>query len=541
MLSCKELKTSRENFIVLPYSVEQFKEILLAFSDISIENLNEKLENRYFSDYFNRVDTQTIVIEKEYVNKDFLDDYANYYVKCFKHYNRFCTRLHFFNKPFTIKKINNLILKNCSNYESSVKDFQDSYLGFIVIKHLPKSIIGKTCLKTYPIEKTGRNFPVLRNYDIHLCGIPLKIKTLAFQEQDHVVAACATSALWSIFQGTGKLFHHTIPSPYEITKNATIDSPANTRTFPNNGLSLEMMAKAIKKISLEPLFISTINEDITQAATYAYLKAKMPLLMGFTIQNKLTKKIIGKHAVALTGYRIESDKTSKLFKWTEKQTDYGILLRSSKVSKVYAHDDQVGPFARMNFGEQTIIPINNENVPRFAMSTSWGMNGKTEVCYAIPEALLIPTYHKIRIPFEHIFGQIYEFNNIIKSFVPYNNDAQKVFSNLEWDIYLTTVNDLKADIINNSIIDKDEKIRICKTNYPRFIWRSTISLGNTKLIDFLFDATDIEQNEYIFDIIAYNKEFLKVLKVYSAIYYDAQHLCYTNNIIIKYLSAINYC
>ena len=32
------------------------------------------------------------------------------------------------------------------------------------------------------------------------------------------MAACATSALWSLFQKTAKIFQHSIPSPVEITK-----------------------------------------------------------------------------------------------------------------------------------------------------------------------------------------------------------------------------------------------------------------------------------------------------------------------------------
>ncbi len=538
-MDCAQLKNSNDNFIVLPYSIAQFKQCLLAFSDISKEALDIKLSNDYYKDYFETVNTKTIIIEKEYVNKDFLDDFSNYYVKCFKPYKRYCTRLHFFNKNFSIRTLNNLITNKAN--KNTLKKIQESYLGFIVVKHLPWSIIGKTCLKTYPKED-GRMFPSLQNYDVHLCGIPLTIKTLAFQEQDSVVAACATSALWSAFQGTGKLFQHSIPSPYEITKNATMNTPANTRTFPNNGLTFEMMAKAIKTVDLEPLFISTKNQEFTKATIYAYLKAKIPLLMGHKLYQYKTDHLDNTdngHAVAITGYRIEIDKQiTTPYKISSK--DAGILLTSSKISKVYVHDDQVGPFARMNFGSIILNNINNEQYKQWIMTTSWGMANKRETCFALPLALLIPTYNKIRIPFEQILGQVYQFNNILQSYSEHDQHARQIFGKIEWDIYLTTINDFKADIINNSDLSNSEKIKVCKTRYPRFLWRATAYINNKASLDFIFDATDIEQNEYIIEVINYdNPLILKFLKIYATICYNNFEPKNSSNKIIKYLSAIN--
>ena len=62
----------------------------------------------------------------------------------------------------------------------------------------------------------------------------LRVKSLSFQEQDHEVAACATSALWSIFHGTGKMFQHPILSPVEITKVAFEIMPLDTRAQAHN-------------------------------------------------------------------------------------------------------------------------------------------------------------------------------------------------------------------------------------------------------------------------------------------------------------------
>jgi len=84
-----------------------------------------------------------------------------------------------------------------------------------------QTIIGRTCLKTYGDDGGRRHYSSTQLVTSHLFGIPLQINTLPFQEQDSVVAACATSALWTVFHGSGYLLQHTIPSPVEITKKTT--------------------------------------------------------------------------------------------------------------------------------------------------------------------------------------------------------------------------------------------------------------------------------------------------------------------------------
>ena len=70
----------------------------------------------------------------------------------------------------------------------------EAYLGFIVVKPLHTNPIGRTCLRTYP-ESNNRKYPVLQTYEVGLYGHSLSVTSLAFQEQDRVVAACATSAI----------------------------------------------------------------------------------------------------------------------------------------------------------------------------------------------------------------------------------------------------------------------------------------------------------------------------------------------------------
>jgi hypothetical protein len=205
-------------------------------------------------------------------------------VRCFTEYKRKCTRFRFFDKEFNQEEFDAL-LKGTTGRVS--REFlQEAYLGFIVIKPLPQTPKGGTCLRTYPPDGDRRHFPITQDYEPSLFGIPLKVNTLLFQEQDKVVAACATSALWSVFQGTGRLFDHPIPSPVEITNSSSIYAPLETRILPSKGLSIYQMTHAIRNVGLEPFLVKANDEYVLKSTAYAYLNGHIPLLMGLHFKGK---------------------------------------------------------------------------------------------------------------------------------------------------------------------------------------------------------------------------------------------------------------
>jgi len=214
---------------------------------------------------------------------------------------------------------------------------------------------------------------------------------------------------------------------------------------------------------------------------------------------------LGKHAVAVSGYRLESDQPAN-------DENENLVLVSSKINKIYVHDDQVGPFSRMVLDNQRIELVENDSLKCFiSMSTSW----KTEEIKmgnirAIPQIILVPLYHKIRIPFETVHETIKYFNAVIEGV----DEKVPILGNekIEWDIYLTEVSKIKSEIFTSEQYAGNHFKNILLKNMPRFIWRATALLKQNLLIDFLFDATDIEQGEYFILAIEYNKNFSSILR-----------------------------
>lgn len=422
-------------------------------------------------------------------------------MKCFKRYKRKCVRLHFFDISFSKEDFDGFLNGAKSNLKEET--LQEAYLGFIVVKPLPKTIIGRTCIKTYPSDNGRRQFPPLREYEANLFGIKLSVNSLAYQEQDNVVAACATSALWSVFNSTGRLFQHKILSPVEISEAACSSLPLESRFFPNPGLSSVQMAQAIRAIDLEPYLIKVADQELLKAAAYAYLKCKIPMLFGFLLLNTSDKKPIpiGLHAVAITGFSLGESKAIPYGRT-------GFLSIASQIDKVYSHDDQVGPFSRMILNYDT-IKDDDGNTIKTILSSWGGGDSKLNKVRAIPTILFIPVYNKIRITFQTIQESITHFDRIIETLRL--NKVLPFKERLVWDIYLTTVNEVKSGMLSSKKWRNKLRLQVLMQDMPRFIWRATAFCGGKYVIDFLFDATDLEQSPLLFKAVGYDEEFFETL------------------------------
>lgn len=89
-----------EPWSVHEYSIEKLTKLLSGLSQADPDTVRDKLHRRYFKDYLPEIGVKTLVVENDYVDRDFLEDYAAYYVRCFNDYDRFCSRIHFFAESF---------------------------------------------------------------------------------------------------------------------------------------------------------------------------------------------------------------------------------------------------------------------------------------------------------------------------------------------------------------------------------------------------------------------------------------------------------
>jgi len=498
-------------FEVFPYSLDCLVKLISEGSHHKPEDeVRLKSHTLYFDHYLTKLSVKALLVERDYIDRDFLEDFAAYYVRCFPPYRKTCTRIHAFRRDLSRDAVKAFL--SGDDTKLKLEEIKSAYLGFIVIKPLPQTVIGRTCLTTYS-DRSTRHFPATRDFEANLFGIKLKVvNTLPFQEQDSVVAACATSALWTLFQATAREFQHQLLTPIEITRAATHLLPTESRVIPNQGLSTHMMAHAIKSVNLEPFLIRVAEGKVLHAAIYSYVHARIPLILGIDLveQNTGTNyDRMGKHALAIVGYSLGGVPTPLSLS--------GLVLRSSRIDKIYVHDDQIGPFARMELdGKRVEVQIPGQPVQQYdSLSTSWKPTHGSGDVRAIPDILLVPLYHKVRLPWEWALQRVTEFNEVLVQLSKIVPDLKLL--GLEWDVYLTTVNEVRDDLRNAANIEAAARYSAVTWSMPRFIWRATAVRNDAPLIDLLFDATDIDTAHGLLQVVFHDALVRDLIKNIAAV------------------------
>ncbi|WP_152343483.1 hypothetical protein [Pseudomonas syringae] len=259
------------------------------------------------------------------------------------------------------------------------------------------------------------------------------------------------------------------------------------------------MAHAIKGVELEPYVVSAGTRYHLNSVIYAYLKGKIPALLAFRITSYDTNedRSIGNHAVAVTGFslgvadaRLESPEFN---------------LRSSRIDKFYVHDDQTGPFSRMEWAN---LPRPSQMGGEFVLTglkSNW-----SERAFATPDFILLPLYEKIRIPFSLIHDSMSALSSIIE-FIRVTSASDIECGEAEWDVFLTTAGDYKTSVRDEYFGSAIDYAACLHVDLPRFLWRVTVRANEEVHMDMLFDATGIAQHNLLVHFFSTGREYFQIL------------------------------
>jgi hypothetical protein len=459
-------------FRVLPFSRDNlFKSLSNArFDPPAVAKHNPAA---YLDSYLTDLGAKTIIVESEYTDGDYLDDFSSYYVKCFRDYHRRCKRLHFFDRDFDEPTFRNLILGNVSRTEGQA--MKDSYLGFVVARPLPDAIIGRTALKHYDNDGGRRNYPATKEYKANLFGVELSVRSLAFQEQDSVLAACATVALWSAFHKTAELFGTPIPTPVEITKAANqIELPA--RPIPSHSLTLQQICNSIRHVGLEPEVIQVRPSTPVPSLIYGHLRMGLPVVLLVELEGE------GGHALTLAGFSLQGNQVRSS---EVASGNTCVPLSGLRIDKFYGHDDQFGPFNRLEVDSSASYRGNTYPI---VFRGSW-KNSAGTVLRLFPVAVVVPVYHKIRVTFLDALKWLTRLENVLAAVW----NVGGVAASNEWDLRLITSNDYKT-AVRALGLRETEMSQVLIAQHPRFIWNATLRVNGAEALELLVDATDMARS-----------------------------------------------
>lgn len=469
--------------------------------------------------FFHAEGASTLVFETEYVDADYLDDFAHHYVRAHRTYERRCTRVHVFAHSFTETEFAAAFGLSDGGVHQSIEPFQENYLGFIVCRPLPQAVIGRSVLRSPQKRGAASTNSVERDYDVHLYGTTLKVRGLAFQEQDHVIAACATVALWSAFHMTATLFRTIVPTPAQITKLAAIGDPK--RPMPNMGLTLTQMRMAVHRVGLEPELVQAGPLVPMISLVCAYLSMRLPVILIVNIEDG------GTHAITVTGYEVGSSQRAEMI-----GPGNAIRRFGQSVTALYGHDDQVFAYSRLQILERPVEDlagaqpnggtVSSRDVQRerrgaIYLEGGWlhddqDENGIRRVRKLEVESLLIPVYQKIQVKYMDVEGYVSQIQSLLnwsRGDLRAPDDTE-----VEWRIELRTSVELKEQIrrdhfdANGRKLSSSAYLSTLLSSMPRFIWTATASDASGAAVRFIFDATAMPAG---------------AMPLMTALFYSAEH------------------
>ena len=71
---------------------------------------------------------------------------------------------------------------------------------------------------------------------------------------------------------------------------------------------------------------------------------------------------------------------------------------------------------------------------------------------------------------------------------------------------------MKSDIRLCSTLPPDRRWAILQTEFPRFIWRVIARDRGLRVLEFVYDATDIEQGDFLAEVMPHDKVLYEVLQ-----------------------------
>jgi hypothetical protein len=513
---------------IKPFNLRDLRTTLI---ECSKNDATLAAQSHYLGSYLSKLGASCFIIEEDYTDAGYLVDYAKYYALCHSDYQRKTTRLHFFDTGIAPDTLARVILGEST--EAEIRAAQDSYLGFTVIKPLPLTLIGRTCLAHYESSKNSdglmRHFPIKRRYSVSCYGLPLNIDTVAFQEQDQEVAACSTAAIWYTLHSCPKrITESAIPAPYEITARALshvafaekeIAPGSPHRYFPAVGLTLPQIVEYLRRRNYDCVVYGTHSYSIphgskhlTNEIVQAFLPAKVPLLLvGWLFEGRTEDscKYLGVHAITALGYATDAGDNRflpEMRKWS-----------LERIKNVYAHDDGLGPFAKYQWKtkKRSAVPNPNGDAKKenateasdratdidILVNTS-ELDGKSVTRLFAPIYAAVPLNSKVRLDFAEIRAFVDQVCEVIHRQINTPNlglspEQKDALLCGEWDIGLVEVNELKQEVSRTESL-RHEKSTMLLTPLPKYMWRLQFSIFHpVKELqpdwEVLFDATDLSQ------------------------------------------------
>jgi hypothetical protein len=230
---------------------------------------------------------KAILVEHNYIDKDYRSTYYNFYAKKGQHYRADCVRLHFFDETVTFDAS---ALKLGGHREENLRFH---YFGYIILRPTGIATIGRSVVS--PDVRTGASgYIISASHKVHLLGYKLTVQGFPSMDQHIDIAVCAHAACWSILRHYSECYSvYREFLTHDITMMAQQFDPGGL--VPSKGLEVSHAERVFQQAGTFPVHVVRADED--DVAFYRQLHAYVE--SGFPLFAAMHER---RHAIAVVGY-----------------------------------------------------------------------------------------------------------------------------------------------------------------------------------------------------------------------------------------------
>jgi len=465
--------------------------------------LGELGQSRYLVWYLADLGAKSAVVEPNYFDRDYLSEFAAFYCTSSAGYSNCCERAHYF-----ATDVDRELLERAAGGDSAAYGLlQDSYLGFVVKRPIPGTPLGRTVLRWY-VDDTPQLPRVVdpsRDYAVHLAGIELNVRGLAWQQQDAGVGACATVALWSMLHSSAFDDRHVVPTTAEVTQTAHRAGLSAQPLYPSRGLSFGQLIASVRDSGFAPLVVageqehSRFKREHFCPSLASFIRSGYPVLVAGDLEGGN-----GLHAVCAVGFRQAASLDVAAG---------NVELEDTRTEYLYLHDDNLGPAARFRVevdpGSEQVFLKTAPPAKRHSLELVDPTEGYPRF---IPTALLAAAHNDVRITPDRLHSLALNLGTMIVSAT--GNAIGLTASSRIARLSNYLGQELSRVFSGNSALLARTRLALVETVAPMSLHLGVVRIGtgHAPLLDVLYDTTDSVPNMRAFCYVAYHPNMAHVVQ-----------------------------
>lgn len=244
--------------------------------------------------------------ERQYIDADYRDEFANFYASTYPPHPDRCERLHFLR-----------IAEPAGESESSTRN-----LGYIVVRPISRRPVSRTMIR--PPEELEDFVSCQAQSSTFPLGVRFSVPGFPFLGQDTQYGVCAHAVVWMICHYHHLRFRQARRYMSDIVKSAGAVQTEN-RLVPSQGLTAAQIARAFQELKLPAVHYDLRHPPPGQdheTIACRYLNSGLPVLLATKHSTN------GGHATVLVGYRTTESNELEFIRHNDATAPYECVLES---------------------------------------------------------------------------------------------------------------------------------------------------------------------------------------------------------------------